>query len=97
MFKMIQVPKKIFDLSVIRPKSRATYSVREDYFCPVDDVWKEYRAYKGVIESVNEDCIRFVSDNTHVNFCSDSEHPDIDIWLSVEDIDGYWTKLELET
>lgn len=96
MFKVVQVPIKVFDLDVIKPKARAIYSKRESYFCPIDNEFKDYKSYTGVIESVCEYSLRFISDDTHVNFYSDSEHPDKDIWLSPDDIDNYWIKLELE-
>lgn len=96
MFKTIYVPTKAFDLDVIKPKARAIYSEREDYYCPIDNDFKDYKSYKGIIDTVYEDRLRFISDDTHVNLYSDSEHPDRDIWLSPEDIDGYWTKLELD-
>lgn len=97
MFKKVYVAKTVFDLQVVKPNMRAIYSERnEGYYCPIDNDFKDYRTYRGVIEAVNKDNIRFISDDKHINLYSDSVHPDIDIWLSPEDIDGYWTKLELE-
>lgn len=96
MFKTVYIPTKVFDLNVIKVNARAIYSERENYYCDIDDIKKEYRSYKGIIKTVYEDSIRFISDDTHVNLYSDTEHHDKDIWLSPEDIDGYWVKLELD-
>lgn len=96
MFKTVYVTKTVFDLKKIKPNMKAVYSERKSYYCPVDDELKDYKNYEGIIETVYEDSIRFVSDDTHVNIYSETEHPDKDIWLSPEDIDGYWVKLELE-
>lgn len=95
MFKIVNVPTKMFDTNIIKPNARAILSLKEDYFCPSDNKIKEYKTYEGIISEVHEDMIRFVSDDTFINFYSDSIHPEIDKWFTVEDIDGYWTKLEL--
>lgn len=95
MFKTILVPTKVFDTDIIKPKAKAIYFVRDEHYCPITYELLEYKSYEGIIDTVYDDNIRFISDDTHVNLYTDSEHPDIDKWLSVEDIDGYWVKLEL--
>lgn len=95
MFKTIYKPIKIFDTNIIKPKTKAIYSIREDYFCPVANDFLEYRSYEGIIEDVTEEQVRFISNDNHVNLYYESVHPDVDRWLKVDDIDGYWIKLEL--
>lgn len=95
MFKIVNVPTKIFDKNVIKPKARAILSIKEDYFCPIDNEIKEYKTYEGTIETVHDDMIRFISDDTYLDIYLDSYNHEIDKWLTVEDIDGFWTKLDL--
>lgn len=96
MLKTVYVPTKVFDVEVIKPNARAVYSERCKHYCDIDNVVKEYKSYKGTIKTVEEDIIRFVSDDVHYGLYTDSEYHDKDLWLSPDDIDGYWIKLELE-
>ena len=83
--KTIQVPKLVFDTGKIKVGQRAILYKRSGWYInETNEVWEE--VHEGKITEIDENYIRFVSDDAHVNFISDNVYPDVDKIINPEDL-----------